>query len=329
MVDSTRSTLTPQQALDQVAAAVARSLRVAWVEVATVDLIGTRGRPESGVRVDGFPGGPGCRSGSCRGRHGHQWGSRATDTRLLATLAGLAALVVRAATHAESVAESRHRIVAAREEERRRIGRNLHDELGPTIASLTMQLGAVRTSSAPSPTRRGAARPARGGVPLDPGGGQEAGPRPAAADFGPAGADRGAAAGGGRPRAGSGAGRPRRAEPPAEVEVAAFRIGQQALANVAAHASVDRARLTVAEEDGEVVVEVVDRGRGLLQSTVGGIGVSSMRERAEDWTAAARSGPDPAGGPASSLACRRGSGPWRREAAPRRRPGPRPGRAGR
>ncbi len=83
---------------------------------------------------------------------------------------------------------------------------------------------------------------------------------------------------------------------PAEVEVAAFRIGQQALANVAAHAGVARARLTVAEEDGEVVVEVVDRGRGLLQSTVGGIGVSSMRERAEELDGSCAIGSGPGGG---------------------------------
>ena len=39
---------------------------------------------------------------------------------------------------------SRERLVIAREEERRRIRRDLHDGLGPTLASLRMQLGAVR-----------------------------------------------------------------------------------------------------------------------------------------------------------------------------------------
>src|SRR5437868_13927293 len=39
---------------------------------------------------------------------------------------------------------SRERILASREEERRRLRHDLHDELGPTLASLAMSLDAAR-----------------------------------------------------------------------------------------------------------------------------------------------------------------------------------------
>src|SRR6185312_15925638 len=43
---------------------------------------------------------------------------------------------------------SRERIVRAREEERRRLRRDLHDGLGPTLAALKLQVGALRRTSA-------------------------------------------------------------------------------------------------------------------------------------------------------------------------------------
>ena len=73
---------------------------------------------------------------------GRRW--RPEDDRLLEVIARQAAIALRAAALAESVTRSRDRVVAAREEERRRVGRDLHDDLGPTIASLGMELAALR-----------------------------------------------------------------------------------------------------------------------------------------------------------------------------------------
>jgi signal transduction histidine kinase len=53
-----------------------------------------------------------------------------------------------------------------------------------------------------------------------------------------------------------------------EVETAAYRIVQEALTNVARHAGVDRATVECALEDGRLRVEVVDHGRGFQVDAV-------------------------------------------------------------
>lgn len=53
---------------------------------------------------------------------------------------------------AEDLQRSRERLVTAREEERRRIGRDLHDGLGPQLAGLTMTLEAARELVRTDPT---------------------------------------------------------------------------------------------------------------------------------------------------------------------------------
>jgi signal transduction histidine kinase len=66
------------------------------------------------------------------------------DHRLLEDLArqaGVAAHVVRLT---DDLQRSRERLVTAREEERRRLRRNLHDGLGPALSSAMLKLGAAR-----------------------------------------------------------------------------------------------------------------------------------------------------------------------------------------
>jgi len=69
---------------------------------------------------------------------------------------------------------------------------------------------------------------------------------------------------------------------PAAVEVAAYRIVQEAAANVARHAGANTCRITVRPEAGSLYVEVKDDGRGLPQAMEAGVGLRSMRERAEE-----------------------------------------------
>ncbi|MFI7215409.1 sensor histidine kinase [Micromonospora maritima] len=82
---------------------------------------------------------------------------------------------------------------------------------------------------------------------------------------------------------------------PAEVELAAYRIVQEALTNVVRHARVDRCRVTVRHAPDGIRVEVVDEGRG---GPVGGEGhgIVGMRERAALLGGRCVAGPRPEGG---------------------------------
>ncbi|CAN5473495.1 hypothetical protein BH10ACT3_BH10ACT3_24180 [soil metagenome] len=68
---------------------------------------------------------------------------------LLVDLARQVALVVSSELLREELEASRERLVLAREEERRRIRRNLHDGLGPSLAGIRLQVGALRRQLEP------------------------------------------------------------------------------------------------------------------------------------------------------------------------------------
>jgi two-component system NarL family sensor kinase len=71
---------------------------------------------------------------------------------------------------------------------------------------------------------------------------------------------------------------------PAAVEVAAYRIAQEALTNVVRHARASLCTITiqVCQTEGEICLEVVDDGCGLPALRSNGVGLQSMRERSEE-----------------------------------------------
>ena len=202
---------------------------------------------------------------------------------MLGALGRHGGLAVQATLLAERVQASRARLVAAREEESRRLRRDLHDELGPTLAGLSMQLGALHDLLPADP--RGAqhevarlAGIARGA--LDDVRSVSRGLRPPALDqLGlveglrelaaslrvPARVDAGPLS-----------------DLPAAVEVAAFRIAAEALTNASRHAPNAPVVLRLCVGQGELVVDVRDQGPGLLPTQRDGVGLVSMRERAEE-----------------------------------------------
>ena len=69
----------------------------------------------------------------------------AADRRLLEDIAQQAGIAAHAVRLTADLQRSRERLVTAREEERRRLRRDLHDGLGSTLAALHLQAGAIRT----------------------------------------------------------------------------------------------------------------------------------------------------------------------------------------
>jgi signal transduction histidine kinase len=90
-----------------------------------------------------------------------------------------------------------------------------------------------------------------------------------------------------------------RVELPLAVDLAAYRIVQEALTNVARHAGPAGATVRVVFGAGEVVVEVTDNGRGVTAGSPtdgGGHGITGMRERAVALGGELQAGPRPEGG---------------------------------
>ncbi|GGX64040.1 sensor histidine kinase [Streptomyces hiroshimensis] len=86
---------------------------------------------------------------------------------------------------------------------------------------------------------------------------------------------------------------------PADIDLSAYRIVQEALTNVVRHAGTGRCRVTIGYGDEELSVEVVDEGRGTGGTGNGsahGFGIIGMRERAGLLHGRFSAGPRPEGG---------------------------------
>ncbi len=81
-----------------------------------------------------------------------------------------------------------------------------------------------------------------------------------------------------------------------EVDAAAYRIVQEAVANVIRHADTDVCRILISFRKAELFVEVVDDGSGRSQQPGSGLGLVGMRERVEILHGRITTGPRPEGG---------------------------------
>jgi signal transduction histidine kinase len=212
------------------------------------------------------------------------------DRRLLDDLARQAGIAAHAVRLTTELQRARERLVTTREEERRRLRRDLHDGLGPTLAALNLQAGAVRTLIPQDPgeatalvaewrtTLRAVIADIRRLVyDLRP---------PALDELGLLGAIREQATQYST-RAGTNGVQMLMEAPdhlpalPAAVEVAAYRIAQEALANVARHAQARTCRIHLWLDDA-LYLSITDDGIGLPEKHRSGVGLLSMRERAEE-----------------------------------------------
>lgn len=235
-----------------------------------------------------------------------------TDRRLLDDLARQAGIAAHAVRLTADLRHSRERLVTAREEERRRLRRDLHDGLGPRLGAQMLKIGAARQLLARDATATDAllaelesdvgaalADIRRLVYNLRP---------PTLDELGLAAAIRESAA---QYRIGNATGtEPDRGGlriavdisdplPPlsAAVEVAAYRIVQEALTNVVRHANARRCTIRLAVDDATrtLAVTITDDGVGLPAAHRAGVGLSSMRERATELGGAFAVGSAPTG----------------------------------
>ncbi|MFF2412719.1 sensor histidine kinase [Streptomyces sp. NPDC058092] len=84
---------------------------------------------------------------------------------------------------------------------------------------------------------------------------------------------------------------------PADIDLSAYRIVQEALTNVVRHAATGRCRVAIDYGDEELSVEVVDDGRGATgNGSAQGFGIIGMRERVGLLGGRLSAGPRPEGG---------------------------------
>lgn len=205
------------------------------------------------------------------------------DRRLLDVLSGPVAAALHAGMMTQQVAASRGRVLAVREAERSRLRADLHDGLGPSLSGIALGLEAAQASVLERPERVAEMLPVlrhevdalvtevRGIID----------------DLGPSRVDLVAALRGqvesltatghaiafihGGPCDGL----------PDDVAVAAQRIAAEALSNAVRHSGAARIGVTLAGAADALTVEVVDDGCGTPAPRPGGVGLASMRRRAE------------------------------------------------
>ncbi|MFD7341263.1 histidine kinase [Streptomyces violascens] len=207
------------------------------------------------------------------------------DVRLLSAMTAQIAVLVRALELTEALGAERDRVVAATRAERDRLRRDLHDGLGPSLSGMSLGLQAAshalaggdvagcaplldrvrnEVANAVTEIRRiiDAQRPTvldtlklveavrRYVRTLPPG---------LSADIDVA------------------------ELPPLspEVETAAYRIVTEALTNTVRHACAHRCEIRLAPRDGSLHIVVSDDGTGIVTATTSGVGLTSMRHRAQ------------------------------------------------
>lgn len=225
---------------------------------------------------------------------------RERDRRLIADLAPQVAAAAHAVALSGELQTARQRLIVSREEERRRIRRDLHDGLGPALAGLTFTLEAVR-NLADSDWQRAdqllASATAQMQTLIEDVRTLIYDLRPPALDeLGLAASLRALAVRDSTSETVVSVNAPPSLpELPAAVEAAAYWIAQEALTNVRRHARARTCTIRLAIQPDAIRLEVEDDGVGLGQET-SGLGLHTMRERVAELGGTCEIGPAAGGG---------------------------------
>jgi signal transduction histidine kinase len=299
------STLVPNAVLPAVAKTLEEALKLPYAEIQLKRGDGFETAAHAGETVDGALRLPLVYGGETVGRlvlgpRAGEEGFSDAERRLLEDLAHQIGASAHAALMTEEsirlsadLQRSRERLVEAREEERRRLRRDLHDGLGPQLSSQALTIDAVRALMRRDPA---AAEEMLLELKAD---AQDAvadirrlvyGLRPPALDdLGLLGALRETAEQYATKGLRVSVEIPKTLPPlSAAVEVAAYRIAQEAMTNVSRHAGGETCTISLAiDEPSALRLEIRDDGIGIAEqqanSTVhAGVGLTSMRERASE-----------------------------------------------
>jgi signal transduction histidine kinase len=210
------------------------------------------------------------------------------DINLLNLIAGQAGIAAHNLRLTNDLQRSREKLVSAQEEERRRLRRDLHDGVGPTLASLSQRLDTAADLVDTDPeasvkllrdmkgqVRNTVAEIRRLVYALRP---------PVLDEFGLVSAVREHVAQYTGPNGLQVTFDVTEPMPPlpAAVEVAAYRIALEAFTNIINHADATVCHIHMRARDDLLLLEITDNGKGMIADTHAGVGLTSMRERAAE-----------------------------------------------
>jgi signal transduction histidine kinase len=204
------------------------------------------------------------------------------ERRTLEAVASQVGTLLRQATLSAEIQGQREQLVTAREDERRRLRRDLHDGVGPSLAGIAMQLDglagrlaehpelAARAEAARDDLRRTVSSVRRMVDGLRP---------PALDDMGLEGALR-ELVGRYEERVSLRCDVP--PDLPAATEAAAYLITSEAVTNAMRHSGGDHCDVELRAASPWLVITVADDGHGIPESAPRGVGLTSMRDRAAE-----------------------------------------------
>jgi signal transduction histidine kinase len=290
LAERLESAVGPDQQLAAVARSVAEAFRLPYVRVEITRATGERAHVEHGNPTGEMLTLPIVYREEPIGRVQLCSAGRALserDQRLFGDLIRQAAGAARSSELSAELQRHRERLVTAREEERRRLRRDLHDSLGPSLGAVTLRIETARNLAAADP----AVADRMLSQAVDDVSGVLADVRRLVHDLRPPALD----------ELGLPAALAQQAAKlssvslpiqvtvpdglpalPAAVEVAAYRIASEAMTNVVRHSGATRCTVNVGHEPDWLIVEVVDNGTGIAATRTAGVGMLSLRERADE-----------------------------------------------
>ena len=286
-----QAVILPDEVLPAVVETVAQSLRLPYVAIDLADGSGQfRVAAEHGTPVGSVHNETLNHHGAEVGRlrvseRGRDEPLEPADLELVRSLAGEVGPAVQAVRLHQDLLRSRAEVVALREDERRRLRRDLHDGLGPALAAIGLKAGLVARELPPDSTAQALLGEIDTEVKSSLGDIRrlvEALRPPALDELGLLGAVRSRAAALAGDMRIEVSGSESTGALPAAIETAAYRIVVEAMTNAVRHSGGAHCSVLIMADDDAVEAVVRDDGRGLAADRNPGVGLRSMQERAAE-----------------------------------------------